>query len=65
LTDDEYMGAKQFFQLNIELVQKLCCIAVPFYEYKGERESLIKCANSRNRDGIEEYWKKKSDKLRW
>jgi hypothetical protein len=57
---DEYVGARQFFQLNLELVQTSCGFAVPFFEYRGERESLIKWAKSRRRDGIEEYWKERN-----
>ena len=57
---DEYVGARQFFQLNIELVQTSCGFGVPFFEYRGERESMIKWAKSRGRDGIEEWWKEKN-----
>ena len=57
---DEYVGARQFFQLNIELVQTSCGFGVPFFEFRDERESMIKWANSRGRDGIEEWWKEKN-----
>ena len=57
---DEYVGARQFFQLNIELVQTSCGFGVPFFEYRGDRESMIKWAKSRGRDGIEEWWKEKN-----
>jgi len=57
---DEHVGARQFFQLNIELVQTSCGFGVPFFDYQGERESLIKWANSHRRDGVEKYWKEKN-----
>jgi hypothetical protein len=57
---DEYVGARQFFQLNLELVLTSCGHAVPFFEYQGERDLLEKSANKRGRDGIEEYWKEKN-----
>ena len=57
---DDYIGARQLFQLNIELVLTSCGFGVPFFEYRGERESLIKWAKNRRRDGIEEYWKEKN-----
>ncbi len=38
---DEYAGARQIFQLSIDLVQTSCGFAVPFFEYGGERE-LVK-----------------------
>ena len=57
---DEHVGARQYFQLNLELVQTSCGFAVPFFEYRGERESLKKWAENRRRDGIEKYWKEKN-----
>jgi hypothetical protein len=57
---EEYVGARQFFELSIELVQASCGFGVPFFEYVGEREAAIKWANSRGREGIKEYWKEKN-----
>jgi len=57
---DEYVAARQFFELSIELVQASCGFGVPFFEYVGEREAAIKWANSRGREGIKEYWKEKN-----
>ena len=56
----EHVGTRQFFQLNPELVQTSCGFAVPFFEYRGERETLKNWAESRGRDGIEEYWIEKN-----
>ena len=53
----EHTGARQFFKLNIELVQTSCGYAVPFYEYKGERPTLKKWADKHGKEGIEQYWK--------
>lgn len=57
---DGYVGTRQFFQLNLELVQTSCGFAVPFFEYRGERETLKNWAESRGRDDIEEYWIEKN-----
>ena len=57
---DEYVGARQFFKLNIELVQTSCGFGVPFFEYRSERELLIKWAENRRREGVEKYWKEKN-----
>ncbi len=35
---DEYVDARQIFQLNIDLVQTSCGYTVPCFEYQGERE---------------------------
>ncbi len=57
---DEHVGARQFFQLNIELVLTSCGHAVPFFDYRGERDLLKKSAEKRGQAGIEEYWKEKN-----
>jgi hypothetical protein len=56
----EYVGARQIFDLELELVQTSCGYAVPYYELKGERPTLAKWADSRGTAGIEEYWHKKN-----
>jgi hypothetical protein len=57
---DEYVGARQFFQLDIDFVLTSCGHAVPFFNYQCERDTLITSANKRGRKGIEEYWKEKN-----
>ncbi|MBT7953449.1 MAG: pyridoxamine 5'-phosphate oxidase family protein [Gammaproteobacteria bacterium] len=56
----EYPGARQIFELNLELVLASCGYAVPYYELKGERPTLGKWADSKGRDGIEEYWQERN-----
>ena len=51
----EYTGARQVFELTIDLVQTSCGYAVPYYEYAGERETLTKWSNNKGRDGILDY----------
>ena len=46
-----------YFEMNVNLVQTSCGFAVPFYEYIGERETLLRWANNLGRDGIEDFWK--------
>lgn len=53
----DYVGARQIFQLKIEVVQGSCGYAVPFYEHRGERPTLDNWAQKRGKDGIEAYWK--------
>ncbi len=52
-----YTGARQVFLLTVEMVQTSCGFAVPYYEYKGDRETLNKWSNKEGREGIKEYWK--------
>lgn len=53
-------GARQIFELDIDLVQTSCGMAVPFYEYQSERTSLKDWAAKKGEDGIQEYWEKKN-----
>lgn len=54
----ENIGSRQIFDINIDLVQTSCGYQVPFYEYKGERDTLDRWAEKKGRKGIEEYWEK-------
>jgi len=52
----ENIGARQIFDINVDLIQTSCGYQVPFYEYKGERDVLDRWAKKKGRKGIEEYW---------
>ncbi len=52
----QFTGARQFFELNLDLVQTSCGFAVPFYELKGERPTLVNWAEKKGREGVEQYW---------
>lgn len=56
----DYAGARQIFDLQLELVQTSCGYAVPFYEFKGQRPTLDKWANSQGKAGIKQYWRRKN-----
>lgn len=58
----EQPGARQVFQLDVDLVQTSCGYAVPFYELVGERSTLRKWADNKGREGVEEYWQEKNTK---
>ncbi len=53
-------GARQIFDLKIEMVLTVCGMAVPFFDYKGEREELTNYWIKQGDEGLEEYWKKKN-----
>jgi hypothetical protein len=53
-------GARQIFDLNIELVLTVCGMAVPYFDYKGEREDLNQYWEKQGEDGLKEYWGKKN-----
>jgi len=53
-------GARQIFDLSIELVQTSCGMAVPYYEFSGERELLNDWAQKRGDEGLQQYWLEKN-----
>jgi hypothetical protein len=53
-------GSRQIFDLTVELVQTSCGMAVPFFDYTGEREQLTEWANKKGEAGIKEYWQAKN-----
>jgi hypothetical protein len=58
----EYVGARQIFELELELVQTSCGYAVPYYELQGERPTLTKWGDNHGKAGIEQYWREKNTK---
>ncbi|HFD79612.1 MAG TPA: pyridoxamine 5'-phosphate oxidase family protein [Gammaproteobacteria bacterium] len=57
---DPLPGARQIFDLTIDLVQTSCGMAVPFFDYAGERTQLNDWARKKGKDGIRAYWKEKN-----
>jgi hypothetical protein len=57
---DPLPGARQIFILDIDLVQTSCGMAVPLYDYVGDREQLNNWAEKKGQTGIEEYWREKN-----
>lgn len=53
-------GARQIFDMTIDLVQTSCGMAVPFFDYVGEREQLNDWAVKKGEEGIREYWQEKN-----
>ena len=53
-------GARQIFDVSIDMVQVSCGMAVPFYQYIGEREQLNDWAAKKGTDGIKDYWGNKN-----
>lgn len=56
----ERVGARQIFQLEIDLVQTSCGFAVPLYEFVEQRQTLDNWAEKKGRAGIETYWEEKN-----
>lgn len=48
-------GARQIFDMAIDLVQTSCGMAVPYLSYTGERELLNEWAVKKGEDGLRRY----------
>ncbi|MGI1680228.1 MAG: pyridoxamine 5'-phosphate oxidase family protein [Cellvibrionaceae bacterium] len=58
----ENVGARQIFEVDIEMVLTSCGYAVPYYEFKGERQTLVNWSVKKGREGVAEYWEEKNQK---
>ena len=55
-------ASRQIFDLSISLVQTSCGYAVPYYDFKGERDILKKSNEKAGKSGIQKYWKENNAK---
>ncbi len=53
-------GARQIFDLAVEMVQTSCGMGVPYLSYTGDRPLLADWASKKGEDGIQQYWKDKN-----
>ena len=53
-------GARQIFDIKINLVQTSCGMAVPYFDYIEEREQLNNWAVKKGKKGLKEYWERKN-----
>ncbi len=53
---DDLPGARQIFDLQVDLVQTSCGMAVPYLDYVGDRNQLNNWAEKRGESGIKQYW---------
>lgn len=53
-------GARQIFDLSIDLVQTSCGMGVPNYSYQGDRDMLNDWAVKKGDEGLMQYWREKN-----
>ncbi|GJL80766.1 MAG: hypothetical protein DHS20C01_04000 [marine bacterium B5-7] len=53
-------GARQIFDLSIDLVQSSCGFGVPYFDYAGERDALRQWSQRKGEEGVHEYWRLKN-----
>ena len=54
------IGARQVYDMTVDLVQTSCGYAVPFMEFSGDRDTLTKWSEDKGPDGIRAYWDEKN-----
>lgn len=55
-----HSGARQIIMADIHTVQTACGYAVPLFDYQGQRDTLIKWADTKGADGISAYHQEKN-----
>lgn len=53
-------GARQVYDMQVEMVQTSCGYAVPFMDFVEDRDTLSKWADNKERDGVRAYWGEKN-----
>jgi len=53
-------GTRQYFRVHVDLVQTSCGYAVPFMDFREDREVLTNWADKRGPEGIRDYWVEKN-----
>jgi hypothetical protein len=56
----DLLGARQIITADIHRVFTSCGYAVPFYDYKGERDTWVRWAENKGPDELVEYRKEKN-----
>ena len=53
-------GARQIFDVAVDMVQSSCGMSIPYFDYVGERELLNDWAKDKGNEGIRHYWEAKN-----
>lgn len=56
------VGTRQYFEVDIDLVQTSCGYAVPLMDYKEDRRALTLWAEKKGSEGIADYWQEKNER---
>ncbi|GKY88573.1 pyridoxamine 5'-phosphate oxidase family protein [Sinisalibacter aestuarii] len=54
------LGARQVFDMSVDMVQTSCGYAVPYFDFAGERDTLARWSADRGEEGIRAYWDEKN-----
>lgn len=59
---EDFTGARQIIEMDVDLVQTSCGFAVPLMDFKEERTILTNWADKQGEEGIKKYWAEKNMK---
>ncbi len=51
----DYPGVRSIIRINVQRIADSCGFGVPLYEFKAEREAMIKYANQKGPEGLAQY----------
>ena len=54
---EPHFATRQIYDVTVEMTQKSCGYAVPFYDYQGDRDTLMKWADNKGPEGVSDYWR--------
>jgi len=57
---EPHPGARQIYDLNVDMVQTSCGFAVPEYRFEEDRTILDNWAEKKGPDGIRDYWRERN-----
>jgi len=56
------IGARQLYDMTVDLVQTSCGFAVPFMDFASERDVLTHWAEDKGKEGVTAYWADRNQK---
>lgn len=59
---EDFTGARQIIEMDVDLVQTSCGFAVPLMDFKEERTILTNWSDKQGEEGIKNYWAEKNMK---
>lgn len=59
---DEIAGSRQIIEMDIDMVQTSCGYAVPYFDFKEERNQLKVSMEKKGKARIKRYWEEKNNK---
>ncbi|MEP4077086.1 pyridoxamine 5'-phosphate oxidase family protein [Haloferula sp.] len=52
---EEFVGARAIIVVDVDRISDSCGYSVPNYDYKGDRDVLLKWSRTKGEDGVSEY----------